>query len=877
MLDDRPWSEAAKLRLDEAVDIHIRNEKLDGTDAEELREDLKHHVYETLAESENEQIISVSQLVPVLEKMGLNSQPKPNLYAKAPEISLAKGYSDTKKSTDYSSSILAWFFGVILPAIVLILELITSMCGATFFDPISSPIHVVLVALVPVMNTLLIQSTHLDRPRSIKIFGLLAGCSVGVSAIYALLFLPMLPLSLLAVLYLGFGLLSLSPIIAWLCASKFNKNYREKLASHKAPLFKRYSRIGCWSVIALLILLELPGIYTHSGIRRALSSDADTAAKGLAQLRFYHHSDTLLKNCYRSTGGNSIADWLSLVGGIIGLERQIFPESETRTLFFRVTGKPYNSVRPDKSISAVGVGMGRRQRTNFDEVIWDNAIGGDHVAARVKGLSMQQSRIDGHIDSKSSLGYSEWTLVFGNTSSRPQEARLQMQLPPEGVVSRLTLWVNGEPREAAFNSVAKVKKAYQSVAVIQRKDPVLVTSSGPDRVMVQCFPVPPSGEIKIRLGITSPLVDQRLFTPYILEQNFSVAKDLKHSLWMQGDVPITLPSGQTSHPDGTAHSASAQLAKDCLWQPDTFISVSKAKVSDRPLYTIDPFAAPHKSILLRQIEEKPAGPPRALIVVVDGSVALNDHIGWIADSLENVEFSHLILAHDDKTECSVEELKAHTFSGGRDNAPALLHALSLAKTQPHSQIVWIHGPQPIILDSTESMRQLLDRGQNHPNIYSIPIERGNNELFNMLNGYRCMKMGPRLVEKQADLARFLKELSENPARSIYSYSRRVSEEGLLPEQKVWDQLARYWAAEESRKGYLVDTNDPKKISFAAQYQLVTPYSGAVVLETAEQFKEHGLKPIDSNAAPNIPNTPEPTASLLLLIGTLLSLTRRNRY
>jgi hypothetical protein len=64
-----------------------------------------------------------------------------------------------------------------------------------------------------------------------------------------------------------------------------------------------------------------------------------------------------------------------------------------------------------------------------------------------------------------------------------------VQLPPGGVVSRLTLWVNGEEREAAFAGRSQTRQAYQQV-VSRRRDPVLVTTAGRDRVLVQCFPVP---------------------------------------------------------------------------------------------------------------------------------------------------------------------------------------------------------------------------------------------------------------------------------------------------------------------------------------------------------------------------------------------------
>ena len=69
----------------------------------------------------------------------------------------------------------------------------------------------------------------------------------------------------------------------------------------------------------------------------------------------------------------------------------------------------------------------------------------------------------------------------------------------------MTLWVDGVPREGAFASTTKVQGAYRTV-VNQQRDPLLVTMSAPDRVLIQCFPVPASGgELKIRIGFKSPL------------------------------------------------------------------------------------------------------------------------------------------------------------------------------------------------------------------------------------------------------------------------------------------------------------------------------------------------------------------------------------
>jgi hypothetical protein len=111
------------------------------------------------------------------------------------------------------------------------------------------------------------------------------------------------------------------------------------------------------------------------------------------------------------------------------------------------------------------------------------------------------------------------------------------------VVSRLTLWINGEEREAAFGRRAQVRQAYEQVVKVQRRDPVLVTTVGPDLVQMQCFPVPANGTMKVRVGVTAPLQlggarrgDVQL--PHLVDRNFAVAGGNVHVVWVESRAPL---------------------------------------------------------------------------------------------------------------------------------------------------------------------------------------------------------------------------------------------------------------------------------------------------------------------------------------------------
>ena len=119
---------------------------------------------------------------------------------------------------------------------------------------------------------------------------------------------------------------------------------------------------------------------------------------------------------------------------------------KARRVYYRVYGAAFNSVPAPK----------RFRRGSDDDWgnNWDPEQGGEIVGNRVRDLALSSSRLDGSIDAAAAVGYVEWTMVFKNGSSLQHEARAIVALPPGGTVSRLTLWIDGEEREAAFGGRA---------------------------------------------------------------------------------------------------------------------------------------------------------------------------------------------------------------------------------------------------------------------------------------------------------------------------------------------------------------------------------------------------------------------------------------
>src|SRR5207249_4532503 len=154
-------------------------------------------------------------------------------------------------------------------------------------------------------------------------------------------------------------------------------------------------------------------------------------------------------------------------------------------------------------------------------------------------------------------------------------------------------WIDGQECEAAFGGRSEVKTAYKEV-VSRRRDPVLVTTCGPDRVLLQCFPVPPEGGVmKARIGITAPLSLTNAETgfvrwPCFLERNFTIPEKFQHSLWMESKQPLESIGGKlkAEQPKPGSYALRGQILDNELSGPQITLRVGCSNES-RHAWTAD--------------------------------------------------------------------------------------------------------------------------------------------------------------------------------------------------------------------------------------------------------------------------------------------------
>ncbi len=769
-----------------------------------------------------------------------------------------------------------WILGVVLPLVVVILEIVCSLCGTVFFDPVPTWIHAAVLLLVPVVNGWLLSG---GRGAGDLARGAAAGFTLMTALFYGLLFLSIIHLSLIAIIFMGIGLLSLTPVLAAITTWMIGRN--AKRDALEPAQFRRGWRIGALAGVLLLATLEGGALWTRTNLTLAMGG-GESAPSAISRLRSFHSERVMLKACYEGNRSTSMATdisgwifkgWRISAAMINESSADTHDSGKARDVFFRVTGKPFNSLKPPKGNSG-GLMPGRGD--SLAELEFDDHLGGDEVAVRLKNLDLAESRFDGHVDATSRIGYGEWTMVFKNGSNQAKEARCQVRLPRDGRVSRLSLWVNGEPREAAFSTVSKVKAAYKAVAVVQHRDPVLVNVVGPDTVIVQCFPVPARGQIKIRFGVTAPLDGRRWELPYDVERNFGIATGLENAVWMQGNCAFDLTgSGQavTANRDGPGHSLPATLASESLMRPGITVLTEALPVEPAAVWCEDRFAKSEERFLVREPITATRPAVGKTVVVIDGSLSLAGAKDWLTRSLASHSELVLVLADDHARRVNLKELEASHFSGGRDNEPALREGIRLSK-ESGGPIVWVHGPQAVGLSQPEALLQMLERGTTHPVIYEVEAASGPNRLAEAIYRTGCLHRGPTLLSPEKDFTQFLNDLQTERQEISWNWKRAATADGLTG-KTVWDHLARLWAVTTAENS-ATNLTAAARAELAARYQLVTPHSGAVVLETQQQYKDHGLTPADGDATPKVPNVPEPSTGLLVILTTAAALMRRRR-
>ena len=537
------WAPEAERHL---ADYLARVEALarrQGDNAEEIVGELRAHIVME-AEGESGAVVSIEHIRRVLGAMGtpeevMNVEEAPP--GGLPEPKKLPGRPGRGMRT------FIWAVAVVLPVLAGLAEANFGAVASYYLNPIPTWIHFVGLGCVPVIigftDIWMAKRGGAGDRKVLRRLLVANSYALFLSGLYALVFLPLLPISFALVAVFGLGLGGFAPLLC-LIASVYQ--LRRLSAWHgasggRSSELARGMLAGVALILVFFAIAECPRAGRRHALHLATSLDLAQQEEGLWWLAALGGEEEVLRGCYEGVWPR----WVGALGG-----EEIASPRQCRRIYYRMTGESFSSVKRPRGGSDPLFG-GSIWQEWVEETTIRKELGEQRVGGVLDDVFLESSVQDLNIEGMEGgalgpgLGYIEWTLQFRNESrDQRREARAKILMPPGGVASRLTLWIGGEEREGAIGGREQVVEAYREVALVRRRDPALLTAVGPEAVLLQCFPIEPLGCMKVKVGITAPLVVREgkafLRLPYISECNFEIPDRLNHKVWAES--PCVLAS-----------------------------------------------------------------------------------------------------------------------------------------------------------------------------------------------------------------------------------------------------------------------------------------------------------------------------------------------
>ncbi|MGH9943302.1 MAG: PEP-CTERM sorting domain-containing protein, partial [Pyrinomonadaceae bacterium] len=341
-------------------------------------------------------------------------------------------------------------------------------------------------------------------------------------------------------------------------------------------------------------------------------------------------------------------------------------------------------------------------------------------------------------------------------------------------------------------------------------------------------------------------------------------------------------------------SRDAQVAG--AWSPDTF-KLIKAETHSLPTdqttqTAVSDESRPVERVVKQTIRERRVRPASRLVLVLDTSAQMRNTLAQVAAAVRALPPEtelDVLLADENAVEAEgtgqrrltgppqmiADEIARIECSGGADNVPALARAWDIAAVERQgAPLVWVHGAQPVLLHPAGPLLQRFARRPDGAPLYTLLLTGGANRIEEELDGAPGVFAVPRFGGVREGLDNLFGELTGRRApleiirTNVPRASLSVEAAQVVEIKETSAHLVRLWAKEEVERLGNDSGKRDEAVRLAASYQLVTPVSGAVVLETQEQYGQAGLEPVKAGTVPTIP---EPETVLLVAIVALLLL------
>lgn len=663
--------------------------------------------------------------------------------------------------------------------------------------------------------------------------------SLLMAGMMSLALLPTSPFAVILCAFFGFGLLGLSSY--FLLALSIYQATRLRALIRETGV--RPGRTAVWSAgatvgaTALVLFIHplVAGTLLTQALRRGISPREERTAA--TRLHALGGENAVLMLCYRTqlplweaagvvlSGGASetgVRDsWLRWGGDIRTDDPSV---KQARRLYFLMTGESFGKAPVPWTIA------NKHPQTWITDMAQED-VGGTRVGRNATGLSLREKTGTVTPDTASGTGECDLSLTFANESGTANEARAEILLPPGAVPDGVWLWINGTRHAAAFGPQTTVRRVYQKVAVVQRRDPLLVTMPIPGKLLLQCFPIPAHGTMRVRLALTMPLSPD--------------ANDHQ-------ELTYALPAWGATNFTGAGRLADALMTRD----------VATGKPPTLPLKLPIGVAWDTRAV---------ARVPVHLLIAFDASAGMRTAFGARErDALRSAvrelpEGSTVRYAATDGPLQS-DDTGLLRFNAGRDNVPSLERE-ARDELAGDAVLLYLHAGTPESVSDpaplAEAIKRLPPTVNSRPRFVSLLLAP---DAPDTIGDRVAMQQSARSVS----VAQY-RDVSEAIRATVAGIARGEDSPSLATQgtpaacrlRGYRDALAVWYRANNFGSEALEAARN------AARARLVTPLSGAVVLDTADAYKENGLEaPADADKTKKPDTTlvtPEPGTWLLLLL------------
>lgn len=414
-------------------------------------------------------------------------------------------------------------FGVVIPSLLIVVMSMTCYQRITLMllnNPLETILELLMVAMIPLAIFNCWKFYCKNNYRFNLLRGSLLGVAIAASCSSAIVSIAALcvgssqfELNTGTEFSTGFGTIAMLSTAACICAIYVAHLIRcrmEFASSRRHVIFN----IGAGLVLGILafICAESKSWCVRFAEKSALATNAAERKEGLGWLRLLNTEKWLKMEC---------SDSRSV--GIVGLFVPI-KNSDVQKLYFTVTGKPFRDEK-DENFSSMS-----------DEYLSRHVVG-----ERIPGLKLVRSAINGACSPDNLASTIGWTYVFHNDTPSAKEARAEIALPPDAVITDFTVWQDGEPIEANFAATGKATNQANNVE-IGHENTGMISSLGRNRYLLHCYPVAEGKELRVQTTMVVPmrletLNSATLTLPRFVCSNFGL--DGEHNLHLESNHKLS--------------------------------------------------------------------------------------------------------------------------------------------------------------------------------------------------------------------------------------------------------------------------------------------------------------------------------------------------